>query len=183
MESIDYIIRKTRDWVEHFVIKLNLCPFAKKVFDEEKIRYVVLKSDEIKDLTKKVLDELYFLSKTDPNRIETTLIIFPRLLNDFEAYNDYLVITDEILLEMDLIGDIQIASFHPDYQFADVEPHLPENYTNRSPYPMLHLLREESIETALKNVVKPEDIPAQNIKKMNEIGLDKLKNWSNESEG
>ena len=137
MESIDYIIRKTRAWVEHFVIKLNLCPFAKKVYDNEKIRYVVLESKKINELTKMLLDELYFLSKTDPKRIETTLIIIPYQLSDFEKFNDYLAIADEILIEMSLIGDIQIASFHPKYQFAGTDPHDPENYTNRSPYPML----------------------------------------------
>jgi hypothetical protein len=181
MESIDYIIRRTRNWVEHFVIKLNLCPFAKKVFDEEKIRYVVLKSVEIKDLTKLLLDELYFLCKTDPERIDTTLVIIPGLLQDFKDFNEYLAITDEILLEMHLIGDFQIASFHPKYQFAGTDLESPENYTNRSPYPMLHLLREESIEKALKNIPHPEDIPKENIKKMYEMGIEKLKNWKNES--
>ena len=181
MESTDYIIRKTRNWVEHFVIRLNLCPFAKKVFDEEKIRYVVLNSDKIRDLTKKLLDELYFLSKTDPNRLETTLLIHPNLLTDFEKFNDYLAIADEVLIEMNLIGDIQIASFHPEYQFAGTEPDAPENFTNRSPYPMLHLLREESLEKGLKNLDQPEDIPKQNIEKMNKLGLEKLKNWKNEA--
>jgi uncharacterized protein len=180
MESTNNIIHKTRGWIEHFVIRLNLCPFAKKVFDEEKIRYVVLRSYQIKDLTKMMLDELYFLSKTDPFRIETTLVIFPGLLLDFEDFNNYLTITDEILLEMNLIGDFQIASFHPKYQFAGAAPNAAENYTNRSPYPMLHLLREESIENALKNASQPEDIPKRNIKIMNEIGIDKLENWKNE---
>lgn len=180
MESTDYIIRKTRTWIEHFVIRLNLCPFAKKVFDGEKIRYVVLTSDKIKDLTKKLLDELYFLSKTNADRVETTLLILPNLLNEFEKFNDYLAITDEILIEMNLTGDIQIASFHPHYQFAGTQPDDAENYTNRSPYPMLHLLREESIEKGLKNMEHPEDIPKQNIEKMNKLGVEKLKNWRNE---
>lgn len=180
MESVDQIIRKTRNWIEHFVIRLNLCPFAKKVFDAEKIRYVVLPSREIKDLTKGLLDELYFLSRTEPERIETTLLIFPNLLTDFAKFNQYLSIADEILLEMHLTGDIQIASFHPDYRFAGTEPDAPENYTNRSPYPMLHLLREERLEKALKSINKPEDIPRLNIEKMNELGLEKLKNWKNE---
>ena len=181
MEGTDSVIRKTREWVNGFVIRLNLCPFAKKVFDEERIRYVVLESSEIKDLTKKLLDELYFLSKTEAEKIETTLIIFPNLLTDFESFNEYLAVADEILLEMSLIGDIQIASFHPQYQFAGTTKDAAENYTNRSPYPMLHLLREVSIENALKKVPKPENIPMENIKKMNEIGLEKLKNWKNES--
>jgi len=181
MESINYIIGKTRDWVEHFVIQLNLCPFAKRVFDEEKIRYVVLKSHQIEDLTKMLLDELYFLSKTDPERIETTLMIFPNLLAEFDDYYKYLDIADEILLEMNMVGDFQIASFHPNYQFAETEPDAPENYTNRSAYPMLHLLREESIEKALKSYPDPDNIPKRNIETMNELGLDKLKNWKNES--
>jgi hypothetical protein len=180
MESTDFIIRKTRDWVEHFVIRLNLCPFAKKVFDEEKIRYVVLNSHKIADLTKMLLDELFFLNKTNPSRIETTLLICPNLLQDFGKFNDYLAIADEILIEMSLIGEIQIASFHPQYQFAGTQPNDPENYTNRSPYPMLHLLREESIEKALKNFPHPEEIPKKNIEKMNQLGLEKLKNWKNE---
>ena len=180
MENTDQIIRETRNWIEYFVIELNLCPFAKRVFDAEKIRYVVLTSNEIVDLTKKLLDELYFLSKTDPQRIETTLLIHPNLLPDFESFNKYLTITDEILLEMNLVGDIQIASFHPKYQFAGTEPEAPENYTNRSPFPMLHLLREESIERATKHYPHPEDIPKRNIEKMNEIGIEKLKKWKNE---
>lgn len=181
MESTDHIIHKTRDWIEHFVIRLNLCPFAKKAFDEEKIRYVVLNSDKMGDLTKLLLDELFFLVKTNPDRIETTMLIHPNLLIDFEKYNDYLTIADEILLEMNLMGDMQIASFHPKYQFAGTEIDAVENYTNRSPYPMLHLLREESIERALKSYPHPEDIPKRNIEKMNDLGLDKLKNWNNES--
>ncbi len=181
MDSTNNIIRKTRKWIEHFVIRLNLCPFAKKVYDEERIRYVVLKSKNIADLTKTLLDELFFLSKTDPERIETSFIIFPHLLEDFEAYNKYLIVTDEILLEMNLTGTIQIASFHPKYQFAGTAEDTPENYTNRSPYPMLHILREESIENALKNYPDPENIPKRNIEKMNELGLEKLKNWRNES--
>ena len=181
MESINYIIEKTRDWVEHFVIRLNLCPFAKRVFDEEKIRYVVLTSHQIKDLTKKLLDELYFLSKTDPDRIETTLIIFPNLLPEFDDFNKYLGIADEILLEMNLVGDIQIASFHPKYQFAGTKPNALENYTNRSAYPMLHLLREESIEKAIKSYPNPENIPKRNIETMKDLGLEKLKKWKNES--
>ena len=181
MESINHIIEKTRDWVEHFVIQLNLCPFAKRVFDEEKIRYVVLKSHQIEDLTKMLLDELYFLSKTDPDRIETTLMIFPNLLAEFDDFYNYLDITDEILLEMDMVGDFQIASFHPNYQFAETEPDAPENFTNRSPYPILHLLREESIEKALKSYPNPENIPKRNIETMKKLGLEKLKNWKNES--
>ncbi len=180
MESTDQIIRKTRNWIEHFVIRLNLCPFAKKVFDEEKVRYVVLSSGKIEDLTKKLLDELYFLSKTEPERIETTLLILPNLLGEFSKFNDYLAIADEILIEMHLTGDIQIASFHPLYHFAGTDAEAPENFTNRSPYPMLHLLREERLEKALKNYNRPEDIPKHNIEKMNTIGLENLKNWKNE---
>lgn len=151
MESKDAIIRKTRNWVEQFVIGLGLCPFAKKPFELEKIRYVVVDNGALDSLTKQLLDELYFLNRNEPNRVETTLIIVPYLLKKFRDFNDYLSVVDDVLIELKLTGEIQVASFHPDYQFANTKATDPENFTNRSPYPMLHLLREESIERALKN--------------------------------
>lgn len=180
MESSDLIIRKTRLWLEQFVIGLGLCPFAKKPFELEQIRYVVLEGAEVDRLTKKLLDELHFLNRIEQKRIETTLIIISQQMQDFRDFNDYLAVVEDILLEMNLIGEIQVASFHPEYQFAGTTPEDAENYTNRSPYPMLHLLREESVERALKNYPDPEKIPQRNIEKMKKLGLEKLKKWNDD---
>lgn len=162
----------TRNWVEQFVIALNLCPFAKKPALEGLIRFVVFEGEDPKALGEKLAEELLFLRDTDPEIAETTLLIHPHVLKDFEAYNDYLDVWEELLFGLELEGDLQIASFHPDYQFAGTDPGDPENYTNRSPFPMLHLIREASVSKAVDLYPDIEGIPTRNIARLNELGLE-----------
>jgi uncharacterized protein len=161
----------TREWVEQFVIGLNLCPFAKKPALEGRIRYVLFEGKDPKALGELLAKELLFLQATDPAVVETTLLIHPCALRDFADYNDYLEVWDELLVGLDLEGDIQVASFHPDYQFEGTHPNDPENYTNRSPFPMLHLIREASVERAVDLYPDIDAIPERNIARLNELGI------------
>jgi uncharacterized protein len=148
MSTVDPQIAATRDWVERIVVGLNLCPFAKPVLAADRIRFVVTNTHSKDALRAALEDELRTLHAADPNAIETTLLIHPNVLGDFLDYNDFLDVADAAVAALDLEGIIQIASFHPNYQFADAARDAVENYTNRSPFPMLHLLREESVERA-----------------------------------
>jgi len=145
----DAVIAATQDWLDKAVIGLNLCPFAKAVQVKQQIRYVVSSAETEEALLADLLHELQFLHKADPDQVETTLLIHPTVLADFLDYNDFLEIADAAVAELDLEGELQVASFHPDYQFADSGPDDIENYSNRSPYPTLHLLRESSIGQAV----------------------------------
>jgi uncharacterized protein len=127
------IVVATRTWLDKAVIGLNLCPFAKPIRD--RIRYAVSEADTPDELRADLVDELQTLAAADPDEIEATLLIHPRVLADFLDYNDFLEVADETLEDLDLVGEIQIASFHPRYQFAGTEPDDIENYTNRSPHP------------------------------------------------
>ncbi|MFW5425889.1 MAG: DUF1415 domain-containing protein [Methylophagaceae bacterium] len=166
------IITPVKKWLEQLVIGLNLCPFAKQEFVNNRIRLYPSKATTVEMLLIDLQQELERLD-SDSN-IETTLLIHPHILTDFYDYNDFLDIADGLLIDMNLDGIYQIASFHPDYQFADTEPDYAENYTNRSPYPLLHLIREKSLEEAIANYPNPELIPERNIKLMKEMGHAKL---------
>ena len=162
------IVVATRTWLEKAVIGLNLCPFAKPI--RHLIRYAVSEADTAEALRADLMDELQNLAEADPAEIETTLLIHPRVLADFLDYNDFLEIADETLEDLDLVGEIQIASFHPLYQFAGTEPDDIENYTNRSPYPMLHLLRESSVEAAVEAHPDTVQINEKNVETMRALG-------------
>jgi len=164
----------SRRWVEQIVIGLNLCPFAAKPHKLGRVRYVLENSGELQQLNDRLLYEAHHLLATSPKTVETTLIIHPKLLTDFQDYLDYLWAAEQLLLQHQMEGVLQIASFHPDYQFAGTDAEAASNYTNRSPYPMLHLLREESIEKALKEYDSPEDIPKQNIARMEGLGVEAI---------
>ncbi|GJM34621.1 MAG: hypothetical protein DHS20C18_36220 [Saprospiraceae bacterium] len=172
---MEVYIEKTKKWIEQFVIGLNLCPFASVPFQQDKIRYVVNLSKNPDDLIRCFLEEMQFLDDKPSKEVETTLIIFPNQLNDFLAYLDFLTEAEEILEEVGLEGILQIASFHPEYQFANTAKEDAENYTNRSPYPMLHLLREASVEQALRHYPEPENIPIENILRLKELGVEGIK--------
>ena len=167
----DEIIAATRAWLEEAVIGLNLCPFAKAVHVKNQIRYVVSNAKTREALAADLQRELQFLDETDPEKIETTLLIHPQVLQDFLEYNDFLEIADAVVDENDLTGVIQIASFHPEYQFADSNADDIDNYTNRSPYPTLHLLRESSIDRAVDSFPEANAIFERNIATMRELGL------------
>lgn len=168
----DAVIAATRDWLEKAVIGLGLCPFAKAVHVKGQIRYAVSAARTPEALVEDLMAELRTLEAAAPEAVETTLLVHPGVLADFEDYNDFLDIADALLDELELSGVIQIASFHPHYRFAGTMPEAIENYTNRSPYPMLHLLREQSVEKAVTTYPDVADIPEKNIETMNRLGLD-----------
>lgn len=164
------VIDSTVHWLEKAVIGLNLCPFAKSVHVKQQIRYVVSEAETPQQLMDDLQRELEILAEASPDKIETSLLIHPKVLNDFLDFNDFLDVADAMLEEMDLAGIIQIANFHPDYQFADTEIGDIENYTNRSPYPTLHLLREDSIDKAVEAFPDAEEIFERNMDAMRKLG-------------
>ncbi len=159
-------------WLERAVIGLNLCPFAKAVYVKNQIRYVVSAATDPEALREDLVRELGLLAQTPVAEIETTLLVHPHVLSDFFDYNNFLNQTDATLAALDLTDDFQVASFHPRYQFADTQPDAIENYTNRSPYPMLHLLRATSVAKA--NVAFPDAarIFDGNIEMLRRLGHD-----------
>jgi hypothetical protein len=165
------VIDATRAWVEKAVIGLNLCPFAKAVQVKGQVRYAVSDAGDADTLAADLQAELLALADADPARIDTTLLIHPGVLQDFLDYNDFLDAADACLEALELDGIIQIASFHPHYQFADSGPDDIENYTNRSPYPILHLLREDSIERAVAAFPDAGDIYERNMDTLRRLGL------------
>ena len=143
----DRIVRSVRQWIESVVVDLNLCPFAKRELVKNRVRFVVTEATNEDQLLVALQAELDLLS-SKPS-VETTLLIHPDVLHDFHAFNQFLNDAESLLRLMLLEGVYQIASFHPNYQFAGTEHDDVENYTNRSPYPMLHLIKEESLERAI----------------------------------
>jgi hypothetical protein len=164
------IIATTQLWLEKAVIGLNLCPFAKAVQIKNQIRFVVSAALTEEDLLQDLLRELEHLAEANEEKLETTLLIHPYVLSDFLDYNDFLDVADGALEELDLDGILQIASFHPDFQFAETEIDDITNFTNRSPYPTLHLLREESIDKAVLAFPEADVIFERNIETMRELG-------------
>jgi len=165
------VIDETKDWIRKMVIGLNLCPFARAVFDANRIRYVVSEATDERTLLRELREELRELADTPMDVVETTLIIHPNVLQDFYSFNGLLSVVDEVVEDEKLRGEIQIASFHPEYRFQNTAPEDVENYTNRSPYPILHLLREQSIANVMRD---PEDllrIPERNIQVLKKMGL------------
>lgn len=172
------VIIATQQWLERAVIGLNLCPFAKAVHVRKGIRYCVSEARDTEALSQTLIHELSHLQRTDPAICETTLLIHPYVLTDFLDYNDYLSRADQHIEDLNLSGEIQIASFHPQYRFAGSGPADQdiENYTNRSPYPLLHLIREQSIERALASSSDAAVIYERNIKTMHRLGHEGWKN-------
>ena len=168
----DLVLEQTRRWLEKVVVGLNLCPFAKTPWREERIRFQVSQATDPQQLAEDLIEELLTLQASDPTERETTLLIHPDVLTDFLDYNDFLDLADRVLEELGLEGSLQIASFHPDYQFADSDPDDPANCSNRSPYPMLHLLREASIDKATESLGDPATIYQRNIRTLRELGMD-----------
>ena len=169
--SDDEVIALTQAWISEAVIGLNLCPFAKSVYVKNQIRYVVSHAETDTDLAEDLSRELQHLQDSDPEVIDTTVLIHPRVLQDFLDYNSFLDVADQVLEDAGLEGELQIASFHPGYQFADALPDDIDNFTNRSPYPVLHLLRESSIDKAVQAFPKASAIFERNIATMRDLGL------------
>ncbi len=166
------IIAATQVWLEKAVIGLNLCPFAKAVHVRNQIRYVVSGATTPEALLEQLMDELQTLSDLTAEEVDTTLLIHPYVLHDFLDYNEFLDVADAALEDMELAGELQIASFHPHYQFADSAQDDIENYTNRSPYPTLHLLREDSVERAVEAFPEASDIFDKNVETLRALGHD-----------
>ena len=168
----EVMIAEMKNWLEKAVISLNLCPFAKAVHVKEQIRYVVSNATNEEELLADLLDELQQLYDADADKLETTLLIHPYVLTDFLDYNDFLEVADAAVSELSLDGEIQVASFHPDYQFAETRYEDVENYSNRAPYPCLHLLRESSVERAVAAFPEAEKIYQKNIDTLKELGAE-----------
>ena len=168
----EQIVAATRNWLEKAVIGLNLCPFAKAVYVKEQVRYVVSNATTPEALLETLMDELQLLSDTDPEVTDTTLLIHPFVLTDFLDYNEFLDVADAAVEDMQLDGELQVASFHPDYQFADTDVNDISNFTNRAPYPILHLLREDSIERAVEAFPEASEIFDKNIATLEKLGHD-----------
>jgi len=163
---------EVRQWLETVVIGLNLCPFAAVPARDGRVRIHVSEATRELDLLTELQFELQRLEDTSVAELETTIIALPTLLANFADYNDFLGDVDILLEKFEWAGDYQVASFHPHYQFAETQPDDAENLTNRSPYPLLHLLREDSVEAALDGHPDPERIPEDNIRKMRALGED-----------
>lgn len=168
--SNDSAIDATRRWLERAVIGLNLCPFAKAVHKKGQIRFVVSEAEQPLQLHDDLVRELKLLRDSDPETIDTTLLIHPRVLTDFMDFNEFLEIADETVAELSLDGEIQVASFHPDFQFEGTAPDDITNYTNRSPFPTLHLLREASIDRAVAAFPDASSIFEANMDTLDKLG-------------
>ncbi len=164
------VTQDTRHWLERAVIGLNLCPFAKAVHVKGQIHYVVSQTTEPQALLEVLVSELQALQACDPSVRDTTLLMAPNCLQNFFDFNDFLEEADEALVELELDGILQIASFHPRFQFAGTRPDVMGNFTNRSPYPTLHLLREDSIERAVDAFPDAEAIFGKNIETLEQLG-------------
>ena len=170
--SASRAIAETRAWVERAVIGLNLCPFAKAVQVKGQVRYVVCASAEPAELLAALIDELHHLANCPAQETDTTLLIHPAVLGDFLDFNDFLAVVDDSLDDLGYSGILQVASFHPQFQFADTHAADMGNATNRSPYPTLHILREASIDRAVAAFPDPEAIFEANIETLEALGAD-----------
>ncbi len=164
-----------RNWVERVVIKHNFCPFAHKPAKNNVIRYTVSMADSEEGLVEDLIDELMKLRDAERGEHETTVLVAPNCLHDFHDYNQFLDLVDVLIQQFNLEGIIQVASFHPDYQFGDLEADDVRNYTNRTPYPMFHLILEEDIERARNTYPDVEAIPETNMRVLEEMGLEEAR--------
>jgi hypothetical protein len=170
--SDDEVLARTRAWLEKAVIGLNLCPFAKAVYIKDRVRLVVSQARHVDDLLEELDRELDLLVATPAEQVDTTLLIHPTLFPDFLDFNDFLEIAEGVVGEHELEGVVQLASFHPAFQFEGTEPEDLGNYTNRAPYAIVHLLREDSVERVLEGLADPDAIYQDNIRTLEKLGLD-----------
>ena len=161
-----------RRWLERAVIGLNLCPFAKAVYVKNQVRIVVSDASTERALLEEFGEEMALLRDTPAEQIDTTLLVHPQVLQDFLDYNDFLDNADAAVEALDLGGILQVASFHPDYQFAGTAPQDISNYTNRAPYPTLHLLREDSVSRAVAAFPEADSIVDRNIETLDRLGIE-----------
>ena len=166
----DVVVAQTRAWVDRMVIGLNLCPFAKAPQVKGRIRYVHCAAATPEGLLQALGDELQRLARTAPEVVETTLLIHPQTLTHFAHYNAFLDESEALVARLGLLGTLQIASFHPHYRFAGTRPDDVTNATNRSPFPMLHLIRESSIDRAVTAFPEADAIYKANKATMRRLG-------------
>lgn len=168
-------VELTQRWLERFVIELELCPFASTPFESGHVSFEASEAQSCEEIRDAVLGAVYELLTGDPDEHETSLLILSRGLPLFDDYLDVLAGLEDLLAEAGAEGLVQIASFHPDYRFEGAPPEDPANFTNRSPFPMFHLIREDRLSQLLAAYPDPADIPARNIKKMRSLGLDEIR--------
>ncbi len=164
------VVADTQAWLDKAVIGLNLCPFAKAVVAKQQVRMVVCMDSEPEQVLQMLQQEMQLLVDTDAAVLDTTLLIAPNLLPDFLDFNEFLFDCDSVLVSMELEGVLQIADFHPRYQFAGTQPDDISNFTNRAPYPTLHLLREESIDKAVAAFPDASLIYERNVQVLEALG-------------
>lgn len=171
----EQIIADVEQWLDEVVIGLDLCPFAARPRREKRVRIAVSHATDDEALLNDLQAELERLSDTPVAELETTLLAIPNMLEDFADYNDFLDAVDLWVEQFGWEGDLQVASFHPQYQFADTEADDPGNLTNRSPWPLLHIIREESLEKAVEHYPDVDAIPERNIARMKALGPEERK--------
>jgi hypothetical protein len=168
------VVERTRRWISSVVIGLDLCPFARRVFEADRIRYAVSNATDEETLLAELDVELRHLVSSPASDKETTLLIHPHVLADFLDYNDFLDTGERRITQLGVGGTVQIASFHPDYRFAGADLLAVENYSNRSPYPMLHLLRESSITAVAADAQELRAIPERNVETLRALGRQRM---------
>lgn len=170
--SDELVIAQTMKWVKNFIVALNICPFAKREVERDSIRLVVLRSKKTEVALEELMSEIQWLDEHPET--ETTLLVFPSLFKDFYRYLDFVDLAENLMIEQECEGVYQLATFHPDYCFSGTDGDEASNYTNRSPYPMLHLLREASLDKAIKFYGDTTQIPEKNVEVMDVMGQKKL---------
>ncbi|WP_447471522.1 DUF1415 domain-containing protein [Vibrio harveyi] len=173
--DINAITEQVDQWLNDVVIGLNLCPFAAKPQRNKQIKIFVSEASQEEGLLEDILLQLIELSNTEPEKLETTLVVVPNMLQDFWDYNFFIDWVEGLIKQQDWEGIFQVATFHPDYCFGGAEPEDDENLTNRSPYPVFHLIREESMEKVLKHYPDPESIPDTNIARVSALSVEERK--------
>ncbi|EMA8956805.1 DUF1415 family protein [Vibrio fluvialis] len=163
------VAASVNQWLDDVVIGLNLCPFAAKPQRNQQIKICVSNATREEDLLQDILDQLLELDTKEPQELETTLVVVPDMLQDFTDYNFFISWVEALIRQQDWEGVFQVATFHPNYYFAGTEPEDAENLTNRAPYPIFHLIREESMEKVLKHYPNPEAIPDTNIERVSNL--------------
>ena len=165
------VLRATQKWIDEVVVGLGFCPFASASIKAGGLRLELCATTEVEDLCRLLVDELVFLQSQKGETYDSTLLVHPNLLSDFAVFNEFLGMCEDILAGLSLEGVFQIASFHPRYCFADADENDVGNYTNRSPYPMLHILREASVTLAIADYTDPAGIPEKNIQKLTTLSV------------
>ncbi|KIF53907.1 DUF1415 domain-containing protein [Vibrio owensii] len=173
--DINAITEQVDQWLNDVVIGLNLCPFAAKPQRNKQIKIFVSEASQEEALLEDILLQLIELSNTEPEKLETTLVVVPNMLQDFWDYNFFIDWVEGLIKQQDWEGIFQVATFYPDYCFGGAEPEDDENLTNRSPYPVFHLIREESMEKVLKHYPDPESIPDTNIARVSALSEEERK--------